>query len=203
MSSPGSVTCWIELLKAGDSAAAQGLWERYFAKLVVMARRKLQGMPRRVADEEDVALSAFKSFCRAAEDNRFPQLLDRQDLWQLLLMLTARKAVALRRHGRRLKRGGGNVVGESALAGAGSAAEEAALAQVVGDEPSPDFAAQVAEESRRLLDLLADEELRTVALWKLEGYTTAEIATKLGCVPRTIERRLRVIRTLWSQELCP
>jgi hypothetical protein len=67
MSSPGSVTCWIQQLKAGERAATQALWESYFQRLVARARRQLAGVPRRAADEEDVALSAFDSFCRAAE----------------------------------------------------------------------------------------------------------------------------------------
>src|SRR3954469_7065224 len=111
MSSQGSVTHWISLLKAGEHAAVQPLWERYFPRLVALARARLRGAPRRVADEEDVALSAFDSFCRHAEQGRFPQLLDRDDLWQVLVMLAARKAVELIRHECRLKRGGGEVQG--------------------------------------------------------------------------------------------
>jgi serine/threonine protein kinase len=83
MSSPGSVTCWITDLKAGDPAAAQALWQRYFGQLVARARHRLRGQPRRAADEEDVALSAFDNFCRAAEQGRFPNLADRDDLWQI------------------------------------------------------------------------------------------------------------------------
>jgi DNA-directed RNA polymerase specialized sigma24 family protein len=166
--------------------------------LVVLARARLRGTPRRAADEEDVALSAFDSFCRHAEQGRFPQLLDRDDLWQLLVMLAARKAVDLARHENRQKRGGGQVVGEEAL---GATADEAgALAQVVGDEPTPEFAVQVAEECARLLDRLGDADLRNVALWKMEGYTNHEIAERLGCVERTVERKLGVIRGLWEKE---
>src|SRR5262249_53685630 len=106
MLSPGSVTDWIGQLKAGDPAAAQKLWERYFQRLVGLARKKLQGTPRRAADEEDVALSAFASLCRRVAAGQFPQLRDREDLWHLLLVITARKALNQIRHERRQKRGG-------------------------------------------------------------------------------------------------
>src|SRR5215471_11580657 len=76
------VTHWIGLLQAGDVAAAQPLWERYFARLVELARSRLRGAGRRVADEEDVALSAFDSFCRGAMGGRFPRLTDSADLWK-------------------------------------------------------------------------------------------------------------------------
>jgi hypothetical protein len=75
-----SVSDWIGQLKAGDERAAQRLWEDYFQRLVRLARARLQGVPRRAADEEDVALSAFDSFCRGAEAGRFPRLNDRDDL---------------------------------------------------------------------------------------------------------------------------
>jgi DNA-directed RNA polymerase specialized sigma24 family protein len=199
MSAAGSVTHWIEQLKAGNHEAAQQLWQRYFQRLVRLARKKLQGTPRRAADEEDVALSAFDSFCRGAEQGHYPQLRDSGNLWPLLVVITARKALDLVQHERRRKRGGGQVQGESAWLD-GSAQVEPGIEQVIGPEPTPEFAAQVAEECQRLLDRLDDPQLRSIALWKMEGCTNDEIAARLGCVPRTVERRLQVIRSLWSQE---
>jgi DNA-directed RNA polymerase specialized sigma24 family protein len=197
MTSAGSVTHWIGQLKGGTPAAAQPLWQAYFQKMVELARHKLQGLPRRAADEEDVALSAFHSFCRGAAAGRFPQLSDRDSLWPLLVRITAHKAVDLLRHEHRRKRGG-----PPAAAG-GSADTEAELEQVIGREPTPEFALQVAEECQRLLERLGDDMLRSVALWKMEGDTTEEIAARLGCVPRTVERKLRTIRRLWGEEELP
>jgi len=196
-----SVTQWIDRLKAGEPDAAQKLWERYFRRLVGLARKKLRSAPRRAADEEDVALSAFDSFCRGAEQGNFPQLNDRLDLWQVLVLLTARKAIDLAQHERRQKRGGGAVLDEAALPGpADSSAPEAPLERLEGPEPTPAFAAQVAEEYRQLLERLESPELRTVAMRKVEGYSNEEIAEQLGCGLRTVERRLRLIRTIWEEE---
>src|SRR5262245_16402692 len=115
MSTADSVANWIAQLKAGDAAAAQPLWERYFRRLVALARQRLQGARRQAADEEDVALSAFDSFCQGALRGRYPQLADRDDLWRLLVVITARKALDLRGKEGRIKRGGGRLRGESAL----------------------------------------------------------------------------------------
>jgi DNA-directed RNA polymerase specialized sigma24 family protein len=143
-----------------------------------------------------VALSAFHSFCKGAQAGRFPQLGDRNSLWPLLVAITANKAIDLLRHERRLKRGG-----PPAEAG-GPANPQAELELVLGREPTPAFALQVAEESQRLLGLL-DDGLRSMALWRMEGYTVEEIAARLGCVPRTVERKLRMIRRLWGEEAPP
>jgi DNA-directed RNA polymerase specialized sigma24 family protein len=196
----GSVTFWIDQLKAGDRAAAQPLWEGYFQQLVVRTRQKLAGMPRRAADEEDVALSAFASFCRAAAQGRFPKLHDRDDLWQLLIVITDRKAGRLARYERRQRRGGGQVLDEAAL-GHRLPADVVPLAQVAGREPSPAFAAQVGEECQRLLATLDDPELQRAAVLKMEGHTVAEIAAQMACAPRTVKRWLHLIRQTWEQEL--
>ena len=202
MSAEGSVTRWVDQLKAGDQAAARELWERYFQRLVALGRAKLQGHARRVADEEDVALSAFDSFCRGAEQGRFPQLEDRDNLWRLLVVITTRKAADLVQHDRRQKRGGGKVHDEAAVLGLTCSWDEApGLEGVIGKEPTPEYAAQVAEECQRLLGRLGDAQLRSIAVWKMEGYTNAEIATKLDCVPSTVERKLRLIRERWAREL--
>jgi DNA-directed RNA polymerase specialized sigma24 family protein len=201
MSSPGSVTHWINLVKGGDAATMQKLWESYFPRLVGLARKKLRESPRRAADEEDVALSAFDSFCEGAAQGHFPQLADRDDLWHILVTITTRKALQLLRHEQRQKRGGGAVRGESGFHdGAGADSEGAGPEQIIGSEPTPEFAAQAAEEYELLLARLGDAELRKVAVWKMEGYSNQEIADKLGCVTRTVERKLGLIRILWTQE---
>ena len=193
MSSKGSVTRWIDALQAGDGAAAQQLWERYFRRLVGLARAKLQGAPCGAADEHDVAQSALYSFCRGAQQGRFPQLADRECLWRLLVLITTRKAAHLVRDETRQKRGGA----------AGRESDDDCLDRVLSREPDPAFAAEVAEECRRLLHKLADAELEAVALRRMEGYTVEEIAAQLDCAPRTVKRMLQLIRSIWESEGLP
>jgi DNA-directed RNA polymerase specialized sigma24 family protein len=194
MSNQGSVSRWLGPLQAGDAAAVEQLWQRYFSQLVQLARRKVHGGGQREA-AEDVALSAFDSFCRTAGAGRFPQLTDRDNLWRLLVVITARKAAHLTRDALRQKRSGG----------VGTREDDANLSldQLVSREPTPEFAVQAVEECQRLLRLLGDPELEAVALGRMEGYTVEEIAQQLGYVPRTIKRKLHLIRTLWEQEIAP
>jgi DNA-directed RNA polymerase specialized sigma24 family protein len=192
MSTSAPISVWLDQLKRGDSAAAQPLWENYFTRLVALARDRLRGTPRAAADEEDVALSAFDSFCRGAECGRFPRLNDRGDLWQLLAMLTVRKAIDRARYENRGKRRPPRQTGKL---------PDDPLEQALGCEPTPEFAAQVAEEVRRLLGLLPEGEFRLVAMWKMEGYSNAEIAGKLHRSEGTVERKLAFIRKCWQSEV--
>jgi DNA-directed RNA polymerase specialized sigma24 family protein len=202
MSGEGSVSHWISELKAGDQAAAQALWERFFRRVVGLARKKLQGTARQARDEEDLALSVFDSVFRGAGQGRFPQLQDRDDLWQLLVAVTAHKAVDLFRRDGRQKRGG-SAVPEQLLPSRGSSSSHQGsyLELLVDSAATPEFAAQMAEECGRLLNSLPDAQLKSVAEWKMEGYTAEEIAAKLQCAPRTVERRLGLIRMIWEKEL--
>jgi RNA polymerase sigma factor (sigma-70 family) len=193
-------TFWIRRLKSGDAAAAQQLWERYYAQLVRFAQKKLATATRRTADEEDIALSAMNSFCLGAREGKFPQLNDHDDLWRLLITITARKAMRQMRRMRRQKRGGGGVRGESVFLPAGTSDEHGGLDQFLGQEPSPAAAAELAEDLQQLLSRLEEQPLRDVALLKLQGYANEEIAQQLRCGLRTVERRLRLIRALWSAE---
>jgi DNA-directed RNA polymerase specialized sigma24 family protein len=194
----GSVTQWIGPLKRGEQAAVQPLWERYFDRLSRLARARLIGNRGQAADEEDVALSAIDSFCRAAAADRFASLHDRNDLWRLLVALTARKAVNLRRHSARLKRGGGRLLDEAALADPDSHDAEGSLDALAGEEPTPEFAAMIVEDFHRRLEALGDASLRQVAVWKMDGLTTEEIAERINCTPRTVANKLKLIRLRWE-----
>jgi RNA polymerase sigma factor (sigma-70 family) len=194
MADSDSAMSWLEALKRGDPVAAQRLWERYFGQLAHWARNRLSRAVCCMADEEDVALSALNSFCRGLQAGRFPQLSDPHNLWSVLVMLTARKVARLVKHETRLKR-------RNQRTQEGNAAPaDIDLVPLVGREPTPDIAAQLAEECQRLHDSLPDDSLRVVMKAKLEGYTLEEIAALQGCTTRTVQRRLATIQALWRRE---
>ncbi len=199
----GSITHWLADLKAGRGDALQPLWDRYFAALVERARAKMRSFRGSTAasDEEDVALSAFQSLYQGASQGRFPRLDDRDDLWRLLVHLTACKAVDRHRAVQRAKRGGGKVLNESEMIAAGIDAHEDGdpLDRIIGSEPTPEFAAMVAEEYRNRLDELGDETLKRIAELKLACYANDEIRRQLCCSLRSVTLKLELIRKLWQE----
>ena len=196
-----SVTQWLDGIKAGEGADIHRLWDRYFHRLVRLAAAKLPGHCRRAFDEEDVAISAFQSFCDRAGQGQFPQLNGRDDLWRLLATLTVRKAALMVRHQTRgKKRGGGRLVGESGLRQRDPAATGACgLVEILSKEPGPDDAARFADVFENLMNKLEDSTLKTIAIRKLEGYTVQEISSELDISTRTIDRKLKLIRALWEE----
>jgi DNA-directed RNA polymerase specialized sigma24 family protein len=201
MNPEGSVTRWIAELEFGQpDEAQQQLWQRYFHRLLGLAKLKLGETPRSVADEQDVATAALCSFFNGMARGRFPRLHDRHDLWPLLAKITSHKALDQQRWLLAEKRGGGLVRGDSALTGPSDSPADWP-ASSLEDELGPDFLAAISEECQRLMGALSDDQLRQIARRRLEGYTNAEIAAELGIIERTVERRLQLIRALWREEL--
>lgn len=192
------ITAWISGLKKADSRAAQVIWEEYFSRLVRVAGKRLKNAPRRDADEEDIALSAMKSFMKGAAQGKFPDLDDHDDLWKLLVTITGRKVIAQQRRRFAQKRGEGNVRGESIFVNEADDERGAGIGQVLGAEPTPEFALVIQETCEEMLAKLEDETLRLIALRRIEGFTVEEIATECGCTARTVERKLKRIRQIWS-----
>lgn len=202
MGEQDEITVWLDRLADGDSQAAEVIWDNYFGKLVGLARRRMRDMPRRAFDEEDAALSAMHSFCQGVEMGKFEKLDDRRDLWKLLVTITIRKIHAQYVSSRRLKRGGGQVRGESVFEYAPTGDEPgraAGIGNILGKEPTPELAVTVVETTQTLLDSLDDDTARRIAVLKLEGYNNREIAEELGCARRTVERKLERIRERWAE----
>jgi len=189
MSDSNNVSHWIDLVKFGDSAAANRIWQHYFERLVQSVRRRLLGQNRAISDEEDIVLSVFDSFYAAAEKGRFPDLSDRDDLWRLLLRMSARKVIDKRRHDLRQRRGGDVEI--CSLDDRGDAEN---IIEAIGDEPSPEMVLMMNESVEQFFSHLGVGHLRDLAGAKLEGYSNAELAQRLQCSERTIERRLHLIR---------
>lgn len=200
MATSDSITTWIRTLKGGEQEAVQQLWDRYFQRLEHFISTKLPCHMKRAFDEEDVALSAFQSFVDGALAGRFPELEDRNNLWSVLAVIAARKASAYLRHANRQKRGGGEVRGESGAYPAGPD-QAPGLDFLAGEGQNPELEAQFVEECERLLGSLKTEELRSIAILKMQGYAIAEIAEIVNCTQRAVQRRLEIIRRTWREEL--
>ena len=189
------ITAYVERFKQGDSLAAQQIFAYYEPQLLRHAQRRSSGRLR-VTDEEDIVVMAFQSFFRGVRESKFEQVENRDDLWQLLSMLATRKAIDSWQHEQRQKRGGGQLVGESAITpneGGGG------MPSHPSDEAPPDLSVQMMEEVEKLLDSLDSESLREIALCKLAGYSNQEIADRIGSGLRTVERKLKLIRSIWRE----
>lgn len=195
--SDASITHFFQELRAGNRSAADRLWEHYCPRLLGLARKTLGHRGRRGADAEDAAQSAFISFWQRAERGDFLGDLHRDNLWNLLGLITVRKALKQLERQNAQKRGGGKVLNEASLAAANEG-QGFRLEDALGNLSAPDFDLFCQD-----LLLLLDEETRSIALLRLMGYKNREIAESLDCTERKVERKLQLTRLVWEQELKP
>ena len=191
----GSVTRLIFDLQKGDEYAATKLWEHFYERLISAMRNRVAAVARRVADEDDVVNAAFGLCFQGIREGRYPDLQDRHSLWGFLLSVSEKQLINLNRDHTRQKRGGGKTRGESVFMNPMNP-ERRGIEDVAGAEPTPEFAAMVAEQSERLLSQL-DETQRRVATLKMAGYQNSEIAETLEVSISTVERKLSLIRDVW------
>jgi DNA-directed RNA polymerase specialized sigma24 family protein len=194
MTSEGSVTRWYRQLTEGDEKAIGELWDHFFIRLTELARKKLGAHAKALADEEDVALSAFKSLWQGAQRGQFGNVADRNELWRLLSTITRRKALDQIEFQRRQKRD------VARLQSSASACASEMIQELASKEPSPDQIVQFEEEVQKLMARLPNPEYVKIALLRLEGATIPEIAMQLDRGHATIERKLKAIRVLWEEE---
>ena len=190
------VSQWIEQLSEADPLAAQRLWEHFCKRLMSYARGRLKAATRRIYDEEDAAVSAFRSLCRGIEAQKFPNVADRDNLWALLLMIASRKIMNRNRYDDQQCRSGGRTISESVLDHTGSSNP---LHSISAREPTPELSAEVADLSEYLLNLLPEADLKRLVLLKLEGHTNEEAAEMMGVTRRTVHRKLERIRRIWLE----
>jgi len=197
---PGSISRQLQQLKAGDRDAIRTLWERCYTDVVRAARRKLGNAPRRVSDEDDVASTAFQNFFAAVEEGRFTRLDSRDDLWQVLLMLVSRSVSRQKKQATRAKRGAGKVRGESAFLKTDNRDSTERGLDMLAARPTVAIFSAMTYSCEGLLEKLPSDELRVIAVMRLEGHTDSEIAASLNCSRSTIQRRLSRIQDVWRED---
>lgn len=187
------ITEWVRALRDQNHSAATELWESFRDRLESVAKRELAKLPQVITfDEEDVALSAFFTFCNHLQEGKFTALANREELWWLLIVITKRKAGEKVKHEGAARRS--NEAGPVSLAN-----PEFHSLPTTGMDPQS--IVSMRENCDYLLGTLKDDELRMIAIWKLEGYTNDEIASRLMRTRQTVQRKLNLIRSIWASEL--
>jgi DNA-directed RNA polymerase specialized sigma24 family protein len=197
LSNDDPITIWVDELRQGDDQAGSKLWAYFFHRLREIARSKLRLTTRAVYDEDDAAQSAFQSVCAGIIAGRFPDLHDRDSLWRLMLVITVQKVANRHRYDQRQRRDVRRNLSDSIFT---NSREEVVVGgqRLASREPTPEFAAEFVEICERLLRSLEETTLKQVATLKMEGYTDNEIADRLRCSRRTVQRRIMIIRRHWE-----
>ncbi|MEM7453017.1 MAG: ECF-type sigma factor [Planctomycetota bacterium] len=196
-SSYGSVTQWIEDLRNDVPDSFNKIWNRFVGQLVSVAEAKLRNTSCRITDGNLVASQAFTDFYERGPDG-FEKLIDRNDLWQILCVITERRAIDAIRSETCERRGGGRIIGESDFAGEDD--NSTGLNRVPDSSDPPDIQLMLVETLDERLGMLDDELLCEIAIDRMNNLSNQEIADKHGLKLRTVERKVKAIREAFKQE---
>lgn len=177
---------------ANFDESAEEIWNKYFERLLRFATNQMRGMPKVASDEEDITLSVLKSVCLSIRDGRIKREQERDGLWTLLVVICKRKIANQHAYQRRAKR---NVAKSQSIDN-----DANLLHDLRSNEIRPEMLVEFNERLEELFSQLEKDVLKKVALAKIQGFTNEEIAGNLGCSLSTVERKLRVIRGIWSHE---
>lgn len=196
-SSLGSISRAIASLEGQDEVAAELIWNRYFRRLCEYCDVLIYQRHQKHISADEIASSAFLALFDGIKNRRFEQVRNRDELWQMLTLIAARKAINRGLAQDRQRRGGGKVRGSSAF-------DHRSIDNVTDylqRELDPQEYLELEELSEQLLGALTIENLKTIAIWRMAGFSNDEMAKKLNCSVRTIERKLNLIREIWSKQL--
>jgi len=198
MEMKSSVTDWITQLRNGHSSACDKLWPFYLQRLTSLICQKLETSRTEVSDEEDVLIDTCEVCFRKIKEGVYPNISSRHDLWRMLTKIATRKSIDQIRRSRK----GVDRLRQDAtqtLHTATSTFEINHIDNIPGAEPTPEFAAMVADESRYRLNQLPAKMVDVVKL-RLQGFTIKEITEKTDVSFPTVQRYLSYVREVWSQD---
>ena len=187
----GSVSHWLRELKAGDEQAVEAIWNRYYQRVVELAIRKMKVNNDRAVDGEDVAQLVMHRFCMNATRGCYPNLDDREQLWDLLVVFTLNR---IRKHLRAC-----NTLKRSGLHRQVFEFRQTEALEDLQRPEAPTIMADMVETWLKRLDREDPSgELKQIAIWSMDDISGSEIARILRKRKSSVLQQIRLIRLLWE-----
>ncbi len=175
----------IQRCRRGDQDAARELFDAYVARLIPLAKRRISQRLASRVDAEDIVQSVFRTFFARLKDDKF-EIGDQDDLFRLLMRITVHKTLRQIAHHKAAKRDPGMELVQ------GDSAHEQLL-QLLTNEPTPEATVTFLDQLEHFMGQLQTGDREILEL-RLQGYSTEEIAEKMGSYDRKIRRVLERIR---------
>jgi DNA-directed RNA polymerase specialized sigma24 family protein len=191
-----SVTALIGNLCAGSPGAFRQIFDLFFRAHVARLERRIGGACPDLESPEDVALSVFHRLWEvvAAKSPLAAGLSDRRGLLRILSVLTKQKMREVHRFEHRQRRDSQRTRREADVPSRDDTCS--AVRDAVAPGRPADWDVAFLDLLTHLLGQLSERQ-QAVALRKLDGLSSLEIAAELRCSERTIERQLSEIRDRW------
>ena len=191
MPTPPEEQALIDLWRHGDQNAARQIVERYFDRMLMLARRRISQRLASRVDPEDIVQSVFRTFFVRLKDGQFV-FQDQDDLCKLLMRITLHKTLRQVAFHKAAKR-------DPTLETNQGQAHQEQLLTILDREPNAEATVTFLDQLEHFLDRL-EPETRQIIEMRLQGYTNDEISQQLGIYDRKIRRAVERVRDLAVDE---
>jgi RNA polymerase sigma-70 factor (ECF subfamily) len=181
----------VERCRTGSESAAAELFNRYVARLLGVARRRIGERMNSRLDPEDVVQSVFRTFFTRLKNDQF-EIVDNDDLSKLLVRITLHKTLRQIAYHRAARRNPGQEVAQGELS-------QQDILQIMTKEPTPVTVVTFIDQLDHFLSRLSPEEQQILTL-RLQGHSTDEIAKQINSYDRKVRRVLERVRALVQEE---
>lgn len=173
----------LQMLVAGEHQCSTEVVARYSDRLLRLASSRMPDRMQARVDPADVVQSAFRSFFAKHERDGF-RFNDVEDVWRLLAAITFHKVQhAIRFHSRKVRDVRRDVIGHEQI-------------QATESESPTASSLSIMEDTLRAIMRELPSTHQQVLRLRLEGYSIDEIANQLGVSTRTVNRGLKLARTV-------
>ena len=188
---PNSVEAFVNSLRQGDPDASQKVFDQYVDKMVAMARKRISQRLASRIDAEDVVQSVFRTFFHRTKEGEF-EFHDPEDICKTLAKITMHKVFRQVAHHQAAKRDASRELGS------GDDGQDLVV-NLVSREPSPEETTELLDHMENFLSKLKPQEREILEL-RMQGFSTVDIAKRLGILDRKIRRLMERLRGLASRQ---
>ena len=180
------ITLWLKRAREGDEDAFGKLFHFYIGRIKSYVRRRLTAQDQAEGFDEDLANESMTSVWQGLAKGKFETVSNREELWFTMMSVAKSRAMDRRKYLRRKKRMFG-ITGQLA-----TLFERSVDSSLAADE------FEILEFWEQYIKTLPNDEYREIVRMKLEGKEVNEIATQLDSVPKSVQRKLRIVRVGWK-----
>lgn len=180
------ITRWLSRARDDDEFAFEKLFGFYIGHLREFLRHRLTAQDRAEGFEEDLASESMAAIWEDLTAGRFGHVKDREEFWFAMMRVAMSRAMDRRRYLRRKKR----------LFKVIEAIETYFdfCVEPSADEDTFDFL----EVWEGFTKALPDDQYREIIQLKMDGLDVEAIAEMIDVVPRTIFRKLAIMKNRWE-----
>ncbi len=179
------ITACLLRVRSGSTDAFVILFNFYIQRLRGYVVGRLSDRDRGEGIEDDLSVETMYCLWFDLSGGRFSKVNNRDELWYAIMRIAKSRMIDRHRYLSRIRRAAIKTISLSSL--------------VIGSKTQSEIDQFIIYDAWKLFtESLEDQQLKELVRMKMDGLSSDVVAEQLGLVPRTVQRKLKIIRELWE-----